>query len=57
MWISPGGSSMRTSSSRQASSRLMVRAPGDPSSSFANEQKRHEATQTFVTSSRMLRLK
>ena len=27
------------------------------SSSFANEQKRHEATHTFVTSMRMLRLK
>ena len=32
-------------------------APGAPSSSLAKEQNRHEATQTLVTSSRMLRLK
>ncbi len=48
---------MRISSSRHASSSLIVWAPGAPSSSFAKEQKRHEATQTFVTSMRMFRLK
>ena len=57
MWISLGGSSMRASSSRHASSSFIVCAPGAPSSSFANEQKRHDATQTFVTSIRMFRLK
>jgi hypothetical protein len=45
------------SSSRHASSSFIVRAPGAPSSSFAKEQKRHDATQTLVTSTRMLRLK
>src|SRR5258708_4379324 len=57
MWISEGGSSIRISSSRHASSRRMVWAPGSPSLSLANEQNKHEATQTLVTSMRMLRLK
>ena len=57
MWTSLGGSSMRASSSAHASSTFMVWAPGVPSSSLANEQNRHEATQTLVTSTRMFRLK
>src|ERR1700690_846693 len=48
---------MRASSSRHASSICIVCAPGAPSSSLANEQKRHDATHTLVTSMRMFRLK
>ena len=48
---------MRISSSCHASSSVIVWAPGAPSSSFAKEQNRHDATQTLVTSMRMLRLK
>ena len=47
--LASAGSSIRVSSSRHASSSDIVRcAPGAASSSLANEQKRHEATQTFV---------
>ncbi len=57
MCTSLGGSSIRFCSSAHASSTFIVCAPGAPSSSFAKEQNRHEATQTLVTSMRMLRLK